>query len=78
MPSLTKFNCRLEGDWDVEPEQAWSAASESSLNPMSRLEDVSRFASGLPLCQSAHTTLDPTVLSKITPREYKHRHSVLI
>lgn len=32
---------RLEGDWDVEPEQAWSAASESSLNPMSRLEDVS-------------------------------------
>ncbi|KAH8089477.1 hypothetical protein HD553DRAFT_93191 [Filobasidium floriforme] len=29
----------LEGDWDVEPQQAWSAASESSLNPMSRLED---------------------------------------
>lgn len=39
----------LEGDWDVEPQQAWSAASESSLNPMSRLEDVSQ-ASGISVC----------------------------
>ena len=45
MPLLINRPCRLEGDWDVEPEQAWSAASESSLNPMSRLEDVSRSAS---------------------------------
>jgi len=55
MPLLTNFLRRLEGDWDVEPEQAWSAASESSLNPMSRLEDVSRTASYLPLCRPAYT-----------------------
>ena len=73
MPSLTNFLCRLEGDWDVEPEQAWSAASESSLNPMSRLEDVSWADFDCdPVSIRLYTTFATAVPCKIFAREYSH------